>query len=251
MPPHHAKGRCAVTKNHARKNAVRLRMAETGESFTEAARAVASTQNRAEGARQRRTKATTGCLFCGGPWEPGIVGKSDEHIWPQWIRKHVGALPASRFSHSHGLVLDPAGLGFAEIPAEMKTSKSSILSTKTREVCRNCNTGWMSRLEQRTEPLIVSLAAAAELNRAVTLTRDQVRLLAMWAQKTAITNEMTSDFPKVANTAMGQRLKQGDPLHVSQVWAARHPADYMLSTGLVHVLIGSTPRPVPGEPEDA
>jgi hypothetical protein len=141
------------------------------------------------------------------------------------------------------MMLDPAGLSYVEVPVQRTTSKASALNLRTRAVCRDCNTGWMSRLEQRSEPLITAMAAAAEVGEPVILTRDDARLVARWAQKTAITNEMTSVYPKVATTEMGQRLRHGQPLRASQVWAARHPADYLLSLGLAHLLIGGTPRP--------
>ena len=79
--------------------------------------------------------STALCVFCGRPWEPGRVSHSREHIWPQWIRKHAGDIPAEKLKASTGLMMDPLGQSFREVPLVVSRSKSSILNTVTREVC--------------------------------------------------------------------------------------------------------------------
>lgn len=57
-------------------------------------------------------------------------------------------------------------------------------SFKLRRVCKVCNNGWMSHLENEAKPLILSLMTRART--IDSLDRGQRHLLARWAAKTAI-----------------------------------------------------------------
>jgi len=196
----------------------------------------------------RRRAPPAGCAFCGRAWQPGTVRRTDEHLWGQWLRKYAGKLPASRMSHVAGFATSPSGLSFVEIPTVTTTNKASALHIITREVCLDCNTGWMSRLETKAKPVILALAGAARDATRLTLTTAEARALARWAQKTAITCELTGDAPfRVATVAMGQQLRDGSLLRGSVVWAARNAVDFWPATAQAHATIGATPRPVPGE----
>jgi hypothetical protein len=55
--------------------------------------------------RTSAVPSTSGCLFCGSPW--GEVRRSDEHVLPQWMRKHESdLLKASQTAYSAGFDLD-------------------------------------------------------------------------------------------------------------------------------------------------
>jgi hypothetical protein len=185
------------------------------------------------------------CLFCGRRW--GEVSKSDEHVLGQWMRKHERELLAtSHASYSSGFGFDDTAREFVELPTDIVTRKAALLTLKTREVCEDCNTGWMSKIEQSAEPLLRRLASAARGPLAVVLSRADARTLGLWAQKTAITYELTAHHPRVADVAMGKQLRSGQPLRGVIVWAARHPRDYDLSIALAHIEISATPVARPG-----
>jgi hypothetical protein len=189
---------------------------------------------------------SSGCLFCGRPW--GEVRRSDEHVLPRWMRRYEsGLLKASHTAYSAGFDLDDQAREFVELPTFLTTKKSSLLTLKTREVCTDCNNGWMSRLEVAARPLIRQVAEAARTGEPLSLAADEAKTLAIWCQKTATTYELTSDRPRVATTAMGRQLAASTPLRGGLVWLARHPRDYDLSIGLVHINVSSTPVPRPGE----
>lgn len=189
-----------------------------------------------------------GCLFCGRPWSQ--VRKSKEHILAQWMQKHESELlTASQRSYSSGFDLDDQAREFVELPTLVGTKKSSLLTLKTRDVCRPCNNGWMSRLEDAAEPVILRVAAAARNNEDLSLSQMDVLKLAIWCQKTAITYELTSERLRVATVAMGKQLAAGKPLRGSFVSAARHPRDYDLSVALTHINVSKTPWARPGDPE--
>jgi hypothetical protein len=193
-----------------------------------------------------RPVSSDGCLFCGRSWAE--VPKSWEHIWPQWLHGYAGAVPPSKMTRVLGAEFDPDSQEFVEIPLVTVTSQSSLLNLRTRQVCRPCNNGWMSRIEQAAKPSILALADAAEENRKLLLGRSAALNVALWVQKTAVTHELTDERPKVVNTEMGQRLRSGVPLRGALVWAAQHPDDYPLSIAKAHLDISPTPTVRPGDP---
>lgn len=188
------------------------------------------------------------CLFCGRTWDE--VPKSNEHVLGQWMRKHEQELlTGPQVSYESGFDLAEDAKNFIELPTNIVTRKAALLTLKTREVCKGCNTGWMNKLEQLAEPLIICMVEAARSGKEILLGQADARNLGMWAQKTALTYELTSARPRVANVEMGIRLASGKPQRAAMVWAARHPRDYDLSIGLAHIDISSTPHPRPGPPD--
>jgi hypothetical protein len=200
------------------------------------------------GAAAQPVPPSSGCLFCGRPWGQGR--RSDEHVLPRWMRKHeTDLLKSSQTGYSAGFDLDDQARELVELPTLLTTKKSSLLTLKTREVCVDCNNGWMSRLEQAARPLIHQLAEAAQTGQPLVLTVEEAKVLALWCQKTATTYELTSSRPRVVTTAMGQQLAAGTSLRGSLIWLARHPRDYDLSIALAHLNVSATHVPQPGEPD--
>src|SRR5258708_21114785 len=79
-----------MTANHARKNVIRQRMAETGDTYTKAGRAVAvqSDPHPGDAADELRYDSLGGggvepCVFCGSTADPVGV----EHVIPKWARR--------------------------------------------------------------------------------------------------------------------------------------------------------------------
>jgi hypothetical protein len=171
-------------------------------------------------------------------------------VLAKWMRKHEHELlTTSQTSYSLGFDLDENTNEFAELPTVITTRKSSLLTLKTRDVCGECNNGWMSRTEKAARPAIIRIAEAARTNEELLLSRTDALKLAIWAQKTAITYELTGGQPGVASVIMGRQLAAGKPLRASMVWAARHPRDYDLSVALAHINVSATPWPRPGGPD--
>jgi hypothetical protein len=101
------------------------------------------------------------CVFC------GKRANSDEDVWPRWLLKFIGGT-----THR----MDVVGKD-----ARVKRSWPGNRLLVNR-VCRECNNGWMSRLEDRCKPLIVHMSAGTP----ITLTRDDAVALATWAAKTTM-----------------------------------------------------------------
>jgi hypothetical protein len=195
----------------------------------------------------REVPGSRECLFCGRPW--GTARRSDEHVLPRWMRKHEQELRTRpHHSYSIGLDLDADARELVELPSSLVMSKSSLLTLKTRDVCTDCNNGWMSRLETAARPLILKVAEAARSGRETGISREDARTLALWCQKTAATNELTSVRPRAMTGQMGRDLAAGRPLRGSLVWMARHPRDYDLTLALTHIEVSATYTPRHDDP---
>jgi hypothetical protein len=186
-----------------------------------------------------------GCFFCGLPWTE--VHKSFEHIWPEWLHGYAKVAPG-KITRSLGILHNADTQEFIERPMTTFTSNASLLNLRTREVCRPCNGGWMSQVQQAVKPLFLTLADAAQGITLAALSRSDARKVAFWVQMTAITHELTSRRPLVSSTAMGQRLRSGKLLRGSLVWAARNVRDFDLSIAQAQMDVSNTPIVRPGDP---
>ena len=90
---------------------------------------------------------TKTCVFCEGTLAG--VGKG-EHIFPQWLLKHLG-LPKS------DLMFQGVGAA-ASLDVEGKSERvHGTWSFLEGRVCTDCNTGWMERLETKARPTLKKL----------------------------------------------------------------------------------------------
>lgn len=189
------------------------------------------------------------CLYCGRKWMPGVVERSDEHLLGQWMKKHETDHPSEHKNVQLGLIFDEATNEFLNIPAETIFKRRPLLSIKTRSVCRDCNEGPLSNIQEIAKPVILRLERAAKASVAVALGKEDAKRLAIWAQTVALTDELTSNGPRLGTVAMGKRLCELRPLAGSQVWLARHPKDYELAVALAQIEVSATPIPRPGPPD--
>jgi hypothetical protein len=148
-----------------------------------------------------------------------------------------------------GFVYDEATNEFVEIPATPVFKKKPLLNIKVREVCEDCNEGPLSDIQQAAKPVILRLETAARAGLALVLSRGDAENLAIWAQTVALTDELTSEGPRVGTVSMGKRLCGLRPLAGSQVWLARHPRDYEIALALAQIEVSDTPIPRPGPPD--
>jgi hypothetical protein len=172
------------------------------------------------------------CIFCGRRW--GEVKKSEEHVLGH-LRRRPGDLRNERTSYSTGLAFDAESQQFIVEPMTTDERPSSLLNLRTRRVCEPCNIGWMSRLETLVKPLLKALEGAAESGGQLELSRAEALVVARWALKTAVTHELTNDWPKVADVQVGAWLREGKPVRGSIVWVARNEQD--LDAQIRHALI--------------
>jgi hypothetical protein len=145
------------------------------------------------------------CKFCGGE------GLSDEHIFAKWIGRLLaeGAPPGAHYVFHHRSAHPEAGIAEHD-----KTAK--LPAYRTRSFCRRCNNGWMSRLEQRVQPILEPLI----LGEPRTLSRSDQETLAFWATKTLLgfqsIDHPTTTWARPEDYAALYEAQA--PLPNSQVW---------------------------------
>ena len=101
------------------------------------------------------------CLFCSS------TQMSREHLWPAWL---ASLFPEERRRH-----LISAGVG---LDATDKTWIAKPFTSEAKVVCRTCNSGWMSKLEEDTKPILSPFIPDAAGSRR--LTRYDQLVIANW-----------------------------------------------------------------------
>lgn len=101
------------------------------------------------------------CVFC-----LSDENLSGEHVWPEWVRKHLPLRADQRFPH----VWTQAG----EVVRER--TNMPLASITIRRVCEPCNTGWMARIEEAAEPVLADLIKGNPR----TLDQEAMTIAATW-----------------------------------------------------------------------
>ena len=104
------------------------------------------------------------CIFCGG----GRLCR--EHVWPQWADD---LLPKST---EHGQSSMTFHLDSAPEVGRQYSRQGSVTGVKLRVVCRTCNSGWMSQLEEGARQEVTALITGARLQ----MTTDRLDRLTAW-----------------------------------------------------------------------
>lgn len=198
------------------------------------------------GDSRRPGRVTQSCQACGRLWTPGQVRKSKEHILGGWVKNLEENHPPEHRSYSGGFEYNESANELAEVQAEIVHRKAGLLTRQTREICKDCNSGWMSALEIAAKPILLNLAQSAKSGLTIPLDYKTRRQLALWAEKTALTDELTSEHQPVGNVEMFRKLHAGQPLRGSLVWVARNRADYDIGLALEQIDVSATPVPRPG-----
>ena len=110
------------------------------------------------------------CIFCCGE-----ARQTKEHAVPQWFAK-----------------LKPANVSVRVEGEHRNVQKWDILTDKVelkvRGCCTECNSGWMSDLEDEARPILLPLIGGQE----VQLVVSAQRVIATWAMKTVMVLEYSS-----------------------------------------------------------
>jgi hypothetical protein len=141
------------------------------------------------------------CVFCGVELSRA---RSREHVFPQWLLRDRGAFDS------------PFQLNWTSATGEQVLGKRDfpLRSFVAGRVCRHCNNGWMSALEQKVRAFLPGLI---EADRAVTdLSKADQEILARWATKTAFVSRSADLAPHLVDPDHARMLVTGDmpPVHV-------------------------------------
>jgi hypothetical protein len=77
------------------------------------------------------------------PWGCGRVADTWEDIVPMWL---LGTFPLGTFTYTQGELYEAPGAGRIVKTAQLK-----------RRVCRECNNGWMSKVEAEAKQAVSQL----------------------------------------------------------------------------------------------
>lgn len=118
------------------------------------------------------------CIFCG---KPGDISK--EHVFGLWLREFFPRDKHTTHKSVYTAWLDESG---SHTPAEKRDRLQGHVGSKSlKVVCRQCNGGWLSQLEESVRPTLVPLITGERRN----LTEIEQVLLATWATKIAMVAE--------------------------------------------------------------
>ena len=134
------------------------------------------------------------CIYCGG------AGLTKEHIWGNWLKNHIPRDMPHYSQYS-------AWVHPTHTDAVQKKHPGDIHSRKPRIVCELCNTGWMSRLQETTKPILLPLIGGKKTE----LTPRDQRCLAAWCCMVA----MNAEYVNTDRVAIQQ--KDRDCLHLTGV----------------------------------
>jgi hypothetical protein len=135
------------------------------------------------------------CIFDGGT--PLTV----EHAIPGWVHDYLPGEGVLRHARGSG-----------------HEWNNKVLAVTVARVCDPCNSGWMSRLEERAKPLLIE---PIQQQRRIWTPREQ-RTVATWAFKTALMCGLASGHQHVPDDHFRQLRKTLHPPGSVRVWAAIH-----------------------------
>jgi len=97
---------------------------------------------------------------------------SKEHFWPEWISSHIPKHPTD--NHISEIQVSE---GRDNILLNNKDKRpGNVITKKLRVVCKKCNNGWMSQLEETAKPIIKAMLE----NKKFTIQQDDLAILVKW-----------------------------------------------------------------------
>ncbi|WP_181762638.1 hypothetical protein [Pseudarthrobacter sp. B4EP4b] len=173
------------------------------------------------------------CAFCGST-QP----LTREHVFGQWVSK-IG-LDLSPARHHAGALNG--------LPRDMGVQPPYRLQVKN--FCAPCNNGWMSQLEKAAQRVLTPFI----LGKPGTIAVEDQAVIAMWAQKTALTAMLLSSEKRRDEgyglapseyTALYKQRERMQPLDASRIWVGK----YAGTDGFSGVRVTPLVMRVPWSPE--
>jgi hypothetical protein len=153
------------------------------------------------------------CLFCSKP----MKDRSREHIIPQWLWPYLGMTKLSMIGSVHKGRTGPS-TSYAFVEKELPTK--ALGKFLEGRVCRECNPGWMSLLEEAVKPLLIPILDTPTLVDEWSV--EDRKVLARWAVKTSLMALSRSVVPKNVPKDHFTAIKQGIIPEGVSVFAGYH-----------------------------
>lgn len=140
------------------------------------------------------------CIFCNDP------GVTEEHIFPQWLGRMVKRSPTDDHRTTG---TQPSESDFGKLPP-IRTKQGKALNTVIRAACHDCNTTWMSRIEDETKPVLLPLMRGRP-SRLSFANRMQI---ATWLTLKAMVIDAGRDIPRDQRTPFYKKPSPKDRWHI-------------------------------------
>lgn len=125
------------------------------------------------------TKKKRVCLFCGN------TELTREHVFAQWLLDEWNIRKVKMDMQHHNF----HGQKISERPLTLNSLINGL-------ICRECNNGWLSRIERQVKPILIKLLNHTSDN-LITLLKENHNLLSMWAFKTAMILNHASNYRNI------------------------------------------------------
>jgi hypothetical protein len=132
------------------------------------------------------------CLFCTAPLTEGMR----EHVIPQWLIDYLGLRDEDLFQ----------GIAQTQNGALLKQRTHVAQGFVEGRVCKQCNTGWMSSLENQVRSFLMDLMTGQRSLHA--LSAEERLLLGRWTAKTAFVLSNAAPLDAVVPEDHPQILKE-------------------------------------------
>jgi hypothetical protein len=141
---------------------------------------------------------------------------TSEHIWGDWVTKYV---PRTMNKHQFANILIPKP-GEPEPPI-VRIRAGDPLSSQVPVVCGNCNSGWMSQLQNQAKPFLIPLFEGKEC----ALAAEARTTVSAWIAMATMTSEHVSRDPKQIAISQAERdwlMNKRTPPDEWRIWIGRH-----------------------------
>jgi hypothetical protein len=150
------------------------------------------------------------CAYCDRP------GKlSAEHVFPLWLQRHLSVVePDTPDNMFHHRIMSEDG----SIAPGKLARPGSWKSLKLRIVCKNCNNGWMSVIQQNAKSIIVPFVTGSW----PIISEEKITRLVSWIMDRVFvvdfTNSDTGDIPPLHRKLFLRRRSVADGWYI---WIGR------------------------------
>jgi hypothetical protein len=151
------------------------------------------------------------CIFCGRP-----AKMTSEHIWGEWVQDYVERT-ANKYGFANVSVPRPG----EDAPATIRVRAGDPLNAQVGVVCGDCNSGWMSRLQNAAKPHLIPLFRGER----TLLIEPAQKAIAAWVAMATITGEHLAQQPDRVTLPQSARdwlrANHQPPLEGWRIWIGR------------------------------
>jgi hypothetical protein len=177
------------------------------------------------------------CIFCDD------AANSKEHFWSSWMHGMLPAVPNPK--HDRRFYSFHPSAGHREDGPHAKPG--SIHTIKIRAVCKRCNNGWMSQLEEQSRPFLTPMINGTP----IVLDEKQVEVVARWITLKCIVAEHATRNSSLTPRHDRESFKENGAIPAYfRIYCANHnmadAAGYMRHTSDLRLTLGPHDPPLFG-----